>query len=320
VTAVDTTDGEDESPGAGILPVFHHKPAFVAKAMVSLPKQVRLILTQPVSDDLHPPGSVEFFARSGGRLTVSSIQVSGDSALLVSTLQEIPRDTIDIRLTSLFRDRFGAPPDQAHVTSVVASEQPARERFVATDAQPLPSHRIRISFNQRLRQSDGTDPTNYVVDPPGTITNVALSEDGTMATLSLTDSYPLGPYGYKYTVTIANLVSERGTPIDTGAGSQVGFVIEAESLDSITVFPHPFSPGAGRDVTFAGLPAGAFIHVYSQSGQPVVRLGPSDASGGIRWDGVTGDNRTVRPGVYLFTVEAPETGQESVLRKLAVGE
>lgn len=78
----------------------------------------------------------------------------------------------------------------------------------------------------------------------------------------------------------------------------------ADSLIDIHVFPSPWMPGSGDPsfdapkVTFANLPAGTKVTVYTIRGQQVWQ-GRADANGVLQWDGVNDRGRAAATGTYL---------------------
>jgi len=107
-----------------------------------------------------------------------------------------------------------------------------------------------------------------------------------------------------------------------GAGSsapaQTDFVLVAEELASIQVFPNPWRKDrhGGTPVVFEGLTANATVKIFSVSGHLVRTLGP--ASGRVSWDLRTESGQEAASGLYLFLVVdsqgARSRGRLAVLR------
>ena len=86
----------------------------------------------------------------------------------------------------------------------------------------------------------------------------------------------------------------------------------AADLSSAKVYPNPFRPALGHTaVTFAQLPAGAEIRIYTISGELVRELA-ADAGGIARWDATNKDGRGVASGGYFALVRG--AGDKSVLK------
>jgi len=63
----------------------------------------------------------------------------------------------------------------------------------------------------------------------------------------------------------------------------------------------------GSEVTFANLPAGTTVDIFTLSGKKVIRLFPDGIVGGkLRWNLRTASLERVRPGIYPCRVEDPE--------------
>jgi len=81
----------------------------------------------------------------------------------------------------------------------------------------------------------------------------------------------------------------------------------------IYVFPNPLRPGAGfpRDegglVTFANIPEGSKILIFTTAGDRVIDIGPDAILGGnIHWNARNSSKELITSGVYLYLVEIPE--------------
>jgi hypothetical protein len=69
------------------------------------------------------------------------------------------------------------------------------------------------------------------------------------------------------------------------------------------VYPNPFHPqGAGRSLTFAGLPLGASLNVFALDGRLVRQLEGEDSSNTATWDGRNGAGQLVGSGVYFYLI------------------
>lgn len=77
----------------------------------------------------------------------------------------------------------------------------------------------------------------------------------------------------------------------------------ANDLSTVRVFPNPFQPPAGHTaITFASLPPGARVRVYTLTGLLLKDLS-ADATGITRWDGTNSAGANVASGVYFALIE-----------------
>lgn len=321
ITSVNETMEDPESRGSREVVIFTHPPPRILRAERVNAREIRLEMSERVDENLYRSGAVEV-RRDGTLLTVSSVLSIGERTVLLSLLADEYGTTLTIRPTGLFRDIHGTPAD---TTVAVTVDMPAFEDsvvFIATKAEPLEDKTIAVEFVAPVDPVSGVDPANYTLDPPGRIVSVIVDpHDARRVLLRLEESYPLGPFGYEYLVTIRNVRSADGRAITTGAGSVVGFTISADALDQLFVYPHPFSLSKDDQVTFAGLTPRAVIRIYTAAGALLREIEANTGDGGIAWDGTDRIGRKVPSGIYLYSVVArsPDGAeQESRLRKIAV--
>lgn len=323
VTAVDDDSPDPESAGSRQVLVFTHTPVRIVKAEAVNAREVRVEMSGPVEEKLYRSGALLARRRSDGTLLpVSSVLSVGERTVLLALMEEEYGAELTIRPTRLFRDFFGTPADTSVAASVTMPPRRDQPIFIATRAEPADGNTIAVEFADPVDPVSGTDPAGYTLDPPGEIVSIAVDpDDPRRVLLRLEESYRLGPYGYEYLVTIRNVLSADGRPITTGAGSTVGFTISADDLESLSVYPHPFSLGRDNMVTFAGLTQRARIRIYTPSGALLREIEAVGGDGGAAWDGTDMKGRKVPTGIYLYSVvvlDARGTEYESRLRKIAV--
>lgn len=325
VTAIDESAPNRESRGSEALSVFTHNSVKLVSAEGRGGKQVLLKFSGDLDEGFYRNGAIEVLRESDGRLVeLSSLLYKGERSLLVTFLTDQSGQVITVRPTAMMRDRFNSPVDTAVSLSVALTETSGNEVavFIAVKAEPVPQKKIAITFNDEISVEKGTSPESYQLDPPGSVIGVEVDPtDNRRVLLQLEESYPLGPFGIDYTITISNVESAQGLPLNGGAGSVVGFTISAESLDQIFVYPHPFSLSQHGSVTFAGLPNGALIRIYTQSGAILRELNVTSGDGGSEWDGRDNRGNLLPTGVYLYSVVTLDAGGgelESRLKKIAV--
>ncbi len=323
MTAVDDDSPDPESAGSRQVLVFTHTPVRIVKAEAVNAREVRVEMSGPVEEKLYRSGALLARRRSDGTLLpVSSVLSVGERTVLLALMEEEYDAELTIRPTRLFRDFFGTPADTSVAASVTMPPRRDQPIFIATRAEPADGNTIAVEFADPVDPVSGTDPAGYTLDPPGEIVSIAVDpDDPRRVLLRLEESYRLGPYGYEYLVTIRNVLSADGRRITTGAGSTVGFTISADDLESLSVYPHPFSLGRDNMVTFAGLTQRARIRIYTPSGALLREIEAVGGDGGAAWDGTDMKGRKVPTGIYLYSVvvlDARGTEYESRLRKIAV--
>lgn len=321
VTAVDDDAETVESPGGGPVAVFIHRQIGISDVEAADGRQIRLAFTGRVGERLYRNGALNVQV-DGRSVVLSSVQPVAEESVLITTRKPVYGQTLVIRPTELFRDFYGSPVDTSVSILVEMPSEVIDSPFVAVHAVPLEGKRIAIDFSDAVDPATGLDPDNYEPDPDGVVVAVEPDpSDPTRVILTLDEGYPLGPYGYEYLVTVRGVRSSDGRSVGSGAGSVVGFTISARELDDLFVYPHPFSPERDGSVTFAGLPQGVLIRLYTASGSILREIEANRGDGGASWDGTDAQGRVVPPGIYLYSVvrSGPDGEEvESKLKKIAV--
>jgi hypothetical protein len=226
--------------------------------------------------------------------------------------------------TVLMTDYWLTPLDSAAAVVAMPLHAAPGATFIATRATWIAPSTIAIDFNSAVDPVSALDKSGYKLDPPGAIVGVSI-DPGNPARVLLTveSNYPFGAAGRAYTVMISRARSIDGRLVNDGAGSVVGFSIDATSLDGVRVFPHPFSISRDVHVTFAGLIRGAHVEVVTTDGALIRRLNETEGEGGVDWDGRDFRGAVVPSGIYLYratAVSADGTTIDSGFRKIAVVE
>jgi len=84
------------------------------------------------------------------------------------------------------------------------------------------------------------------------------------------------------------------------------------------VFPNPFFASRGQQLlTFAGLPLGASLGIYSIDGELVAQVSGQPGTGTLTWNGLNDAGFLVRSGIYYFVADAEDgskvTGKFAIL-------
>jgi hypothetical protein len=261
--------------------------------------------------------------RTGEPAPISTVDAADDNSLLVTLLDDQPGDSLRIRPTSLLRDYYNTPANTTVSADVAMPiDVTGERRFIATRASRAGERTIAIDFNAPVDPATAVVVENYTLSPAGRIVSAGVaSDDPRRVLLVVADDYPLGPLGLSYTVTIMNVRSDDGRLVNDGAGSVVGFTLNAADLSGVYAYPQPFSIARDQAVTFAKLVANAQVEIYSQTGRFINRVKATEGNGGATWNGADELGRSVASGIYLYRISVTaEDGSESEseLRKLAV--
>lgn len=303
VTTTRSVPTPTESIRGNPVRAFMHTPARIVRSEVIGSRSFRVAFSYRLRDGLYRPGALAATSkRTGNSIAISTIIASGDSSLVVS-LSATTEDTLVVRPTWLLRDADDSPADTSSTTIVAlpADEAPG-ERFIATRAFPRTPTLIVIEFNGTIDVAS-IALNKFRLSP--SLLVIGISRDSTnnrQLLLELDRSTPVGPLGRDYIVRIDSLHAEDGRLLNNGAGSVVGFTVNADDLAGLFVYPQPFSLSRDGSVTFAGLTRVAAVEIYTQSGGPVRRLRATEGNGGVRWDGRDERGELVATGVYVYQV------------------
>ena len=267
-------------------------------------------------------GAIDLVLESSEGVSVSTILPAGDSTLLVTLSTPAPGTSLRVRPTSLLRDRSGSPVDTTTSLFVEMAEDLEPVSFYAVEAVPdVGERRIRIWFS--TPPDPGTlTPDAFELYPPGDVLEVEPVEDSPETVdLVLPESYPLGPLGYTYSITIEGVTSTIGEEIPAGPGGTVGFTLPAETLTEVRLYPQPLSIANNSGLLFLGLPTSSRIEMYTPAGRMIRTIESTGGRGAVEWDGLDVRGEEVPPGVYIYRVTSLDSSGEAlseVIGKLAV--
>ena len=131
--------------------------------------------------------------------------------------------------------------------------------------------------------------------------------------------YGRGATGYPVSVVLNGGEAISGANMSTKEGNVATFSTSQDDLAEVYVYPNPYQ---GNDlfegVRFANLVERCTVTVYTASGREVATLEEVDGDGGVEWDLRNTAGERVRPGVYMYRVEAEDVeevvGTFSILR------
>ena len=72
------------------------------------------------------------------------------------------------------------------------------------------------------------------------------------------------------------------------------------------VYPNPFVVGGRAELTFAGLPLGASVQIFSVGGELVRRIEGVPGRGSLSWDGLNEAGFLVGSGVYFYVARGED--------------
>jgi streptogramin lyase len=143
---------------------------------------------------------------------------------------------------------------------------------------------------------------------------------GTSAGLSRIDD---GEVAFTLTSTNSGLINDRVTGLLFDAGANELWVGTFDGLSRLRlgtassngedpvsgsgVFPNPFVTDGHQQLTFAGLPLGATLEIYTLQGELVTSLEAGVGRGSISWSGLNDEGFLVGSGIYFYVAQAPSS-------------
>ena len=143
---------------------------------------------------------------------------------------------------------------------------------------------------------------------------------GTSAGLSRIDD---GEVAFTLTSTNSGLINDRVTGLLFDAGANELWVGTFDGLSRLRlgtassngedpvsgsgVFPNPFVTDGHQQLTFAGLPLGATLEIYTLQGELVTSLEAGVGRGSISWSGLNDAGFLVGSGIYFYVAQAPSS-------------
>jgi hypothetical protein len=120
--------------------------------------------------------------------------------------------------------------------------------------------------------------------------------------------------GLNYLITVENLKSKTGIPIQAGQGSQASLIFFQNDLSQVFTYPNPCRVGAGENsIIFANLTKEATIKILTLSGQVIRTLEEKDGNGGVSWDLRNERGERVAAGIYLYYISSQSDSHKGKL-------
>ncbi|MCX5782501.1 MAG: hypothetical protein NT145_07365, partial [Elusimicrobia bacterium] len=101
----------------------------------------------------------------------------------------------------------------------------------------------------------------------------------------------------------------------------------SQNLESVNVYPNPYSPGSGtrfdnsslgEGIVFDKLTAKAKVRIFNVAGELVAELDETDGDGRYLWDIRNQSGNKVASGVYIYLVTNPDDNSQKAKGKFAI--
>ncbi len=275
--------------------------------------QVRLYFNVPVQAD---GSDLPRFVLNGDQ-SPSSVISSGDAnptLLLSFTEAFLPSNLLQVDSSFLDARRGVFDPAsllQAFDWLADTSSSAFFSRWEIVDAKTA-----RIWFNEPMTSSV-LDVGLYGLQPVGRVIGVDFADASQESIDVQVEDAVFGALGYPVSVILNGGEAVSGAQMSTKEGNVATFSASQADLSQVYVYPNPYQGNDFFDgVRFANLVERCTVTVYTPSGRTVVTLEEGDGDGGLEWNLRNTAGERVRPGMYLFRVEAE--GEEDVLGTFSV--
>ncbi|MEM6335881.1 MAG: FG-GAP-like repeat-containing protein, partial [Bacteroidota bacterium] len=272
-----------------------HAPAVVTDVEYA-PDAVRVTFSEPL-DPATQPGQILI----DGVAALDALLLGDAGRTLILGLDPMPVGAVSVNWTNL-RDAEGTPVGQANIALDIPSF--AQPTLVLVSWTALDARTAELTFSDALAPETAEDPSNYRVEPLGTVVSAQRLSDRPETVRLDVDGQALGATGLQTTIIVERMRSVAGTSLspEGRVATLSGF---AETLDDVYIFPNPFEAARHESrVVIAGLPREASIRIFSPAGVLVNTLDERDGDGGAPWDLRDTSGQAVPSGIYLVHIES----------------
>ncbi len=126
----------------------------------------------------------------------------------------------------------------------------------------------------------------------------------------------LGNMGYEVRVKVKDLWNDNGYKTYENIGDIAVFASSPSELEEALVYPNPVNLSKHEKVTFAQIPHGTEVEIYTLSGRYIQAIKEQNGLGGVDWNLKDKEGKRIYSGIYLFkakTKDAEFIGQFSVV-------
>lgn len=110
----------------------------------------------------------------------------------------------------------------------------------------------------------------------------------------------LGNMGYEVRVKVRDLWNDSGYKTYENIGDMAVFASSPAELKEVVVYPNPVLLNKHDKVTFAQIPEGTEIEIYTLSGRYIQSVHEQNGLGGVDWNLKDKEGKKISAGLYLF--------------------
>jgi subtilisin family serine protease len=247
-----------------------------------------------------------------------TLNASGDqhTSILLSFAAPLAIGSNHLTIDSTFLDADRASLDPAFRQAFFTYAPDNSERAFFTNWKINSNSTAQISFNFPMTSSV-LDASLYRLAPSGRVVSVAFADGSDSEIVVTIEGAAFGALGYPVSVILQGGMAQNGAPMMEKSGNVATFSAFEPDLTQAYVYPNPWLKHSEFEgLRFANLTQQATIYVMSASGRKIITLQESDGDGGLQWNMIDLWGDRIRPGLYLFRVEAE--GKEDFVGKFEI--
>ncbi len=308
----------NESSDTLIKLIHHHTPIQVDKISQINQRRFTFKFTGILSDQVPVPTAIIY--RGEKQIESSAISRQDDSSLVAYWELPLHSGSAEFYINS-FRDYYNSPTFPSLLQFEIKKDIPQPTELYLKRINIKSFYELTLEYSEPPKPEDAVNLSNYILKPSGKISSISLTNDPAIVDIQFDNSYPIGPLGKEYTITVTNVVAESGKTITNGAGNTLSFTFQANDLKNVFVYPNPIRLSQDATAYFANLTSNAKVYIYNLQGNELNIIQEKNGSGGVEWNGLDSQGNQLPTGIYLFNVkDIDKNGNniESGLRKFAI--
>jgi subtilisin family serine protease len=217
------------------------------------------------------------------------------------------------------KDNYGSPVKEETITFTVQPVITA-DNFFITAHRILGPYLLKLDFNYDVDETSAADKNNYTFEPGNFIEKIEVDvQNRNSIIIHLEKRKPIGSIGVEYKLIIKDIFSSEASgkvKINSGAGSIIVLTSFEDDLSGIFVYPNPYKPGGGEQVTFAGLPKKARITILNMNGKNLRTIEENNGDGGLLYDLKDDSGESLSSGIYIYRIIRLDDSNNEVEEKL----
>lgn len=280
---------------------FIHPNQLRVQFSEAMDNSISNISTYRFSEGLEQPGS-------------AVISRSGEEVLLTFKEKTVPPGSYQLEMNNV-RDKDRTPVDTTRNT--IDFEVPQQlEPFYLVNAELGSENTIILSFNLPVDSISATLQSNFSFEPPQEIKNILFDTKINHQVQIVLKTYPKNVTSV--IISVKNILSNSGSPIQKGQGSQTVLIVPQANLSKVYAYPNPCRLGDGDSyITFANLIDYDSIKILTINGQLIRSFKKERQSSKLIWDMKNENGEPVSSGIYIFSVsncDGVQLGKVAVIK------